>query len=237
MMKRIVAGASVGWAGVVGLTWWLAHLRIEICSAASSSAEANCAVRATAARDDVLTSGLTVALVAAILAALAWSMLKARHGGGRMALSVRPAPPSPRIVESVTASLTASFIGLSRPQRALLLLSMFGALAAPALLLWAATDAARPAASIVAVNSADNYEFAADNLEMMADTPAEDTYSPGEVSLEQDTPTSDQLDAATLLEEAADRLERAEQEPEPTPDEAEASEDEPIADAEAPAAE
>lgn len=221
MVKRIVAGASIGWAGVVGLSWWLAHLRIDICGKASSSSATNCAVRATSARDDVLTSGLTVVLVGTILASFAWSAVRARQGGGQAMIRVRPSQPPRRPIREIASAVAASFrTGLSRTQRVLVAAAMLMVFAAPAALAWMATDIAPPAASWPGVPRADvEQDPYADLIPKTAPTDSASTY------LEEETaPTSDRLDAADLLDDAANKLERAtEQEAELA--EAEASQD------------
>lgn len=75
-MKRILGFGLAGWAAIVGLAWWLADRRIALCG----YDESGCKLRATAARDTVLTSGLTVALVVAV-AALTWIVIFSRQGG------------------------------------------------------------------------------------------------------------------------------------------------------------
>jgi len=75
-VRRIVTLGLTGWAGIVGLSWWLADRRVALCG----YDETACKVRATAARDTVLTSGLTVAL-ALILIVAAWSVLTRRRTG------------------------------------------------------------------------------------------------------------------------------------------------------------
>jgi hypothetical protein len=80
MRRWIIVFGLVGWGGIVGLSWYLADARISICRRADTyTAEANCMVRATAVRDDLLTFGLTVALVGIL--AIAIVAVTRRHGG------------------------------------------------------------------------------------------------------------------------------------------------------------
>jgi hypothetical protein len=85
-MKRIAIGGLVGWSGIVALAWWLADRRIELCRYSSGY---TCELRATAARDDVLIWGLTVALAAILLFAAA-----ARYARFRRSGEVFPSPGS-----------------------------------------------------------------------------------------------------------------------------------------------
>lgn len=67
-MKRIAAGAASGWGLIVLLSWSLAQRRIGICGASGYDAsDIACRMRATAARDAVLTHGLSVLLVGAVV--------------------------------------------------------------------------------------------------------------------------------------------------------------------------
>jgi hypothetical protein len=77
-MKWIISGALAGWAAIVRLAWVLADRRIHICFRADT--ETACTLRATAARDAVLTGGLTIALLGLIATAavLRWRRLKLR---------------------------------------------------------------------------------------------------------------------------------------------------------------
>ena len=133
MVKRIVAGGFIGWAGIVALAWWLAHWRIEMCRF-----ESNCVIRTTAARDHILTSGLTVALIGAVLAAVTWSVIRARNGDWQTSIPMRPLQPSRRPTKEIAASLAASFNrALSRLPHVRQLLAMaFGMCLAVALLAW-----------------------------------------------------------------------------------------------------
>ena len=85
-MKWIAFGALAGWAGIVRLAWVLADRRIAVCH---YDTEGACALRATAARDAVLTSGLIVALLVVVALAVGWFVLmprlnrKARPSTGR----------------------------------------------------------------------------------------------------------------------------------------------------------
>lgn len=81
-MRRIAVTAAVGWGWIVWLGWSLADRRIAICDYSDDA----CQLRATAARDAVLTHGLTVLLVGAILAALVAGgiMNKVRRQGGNV---------------------------------------------------------------------------------------------------------------------------------------------------------
>ena len=84
-MKRIALVGFTGWAGIVDLAWNLANDRIDACSYGSNG----CELRAIAARDAVLTNGLTVALVALLVL-----MLVARQPDQRARLSrLRPTLP------------------------------------------------------------------------------------------------------------------------------------------------
>lgn len=86
-MRRIAAAAAVGWGWIVWLGWSLADRRIDICG----YGEEGCRLRATAARDAVLTHGLTVLLVGVVVAALlASGMLNRfrRRGGDMPSVSV-----------------------------------------------------------------------------------------------------------------------------------------------------
>lgn len=65
-MRRIAVVAAVGWGWIVWLGWSLADRRIAICG----YGEEGCRIRATAARDAVLTHGLTVLLIGAVIAAV-----------------------------------------------------------------------------------------------------------------------------------------------------------------------
>ncbi|MFM5924579.1 MAG: hypothetical protein ACKOPG_10390 [Novosphingobium sp.] len=67
-MKRIAALALIGWSGIVWLAWHLADARIAACRYSTGY---TCELRATAARDTILTNGLTVALVS-ILVVCVW---------------------------------------------------------------------------------------------------------------------------------------------------------------------
>lgn len=64
-MRRLAAAAASAWACILVFTWHLADRRIEICDLHSE-----CALRATATRDGILTNGLTVLLVISVLAAV-----------------------------------------------------------------------------------------------------------------------------------------------------------------------
>lgn len=79
-MSRIVAFALSGWAGIVGLAWWLANRRIGLCH----WSETDCIVRATATRDYVLIAGLAfgfaVALSIAVVMAAAARRRQASGG-------------------------------------------------------------------------------------------------------------------------------------------------------------
>jgi hypothetical protein len=94
MIKRVAAGAFVSWAGIIGLAWWLAARRIEICGDAYYNK--TCVIRATAARDSALIWGLSIGLAAAIIFAL---ILARRHGWGSWRpssdqIELRPVRPS-----------------------------------------------------------------------------------------------------------------------------------------------
>lgn len=69
MRKTIIfALALAAWGFIVRLSYQMAQARIKLCYGAD-----DCDIRAAAARDYVLTVGLTVALVASIIAALLWT--------------------------------------------------------------------------------------------------------------------------------------------------------------------
>lgn len=71
-MKRIATAAAFGWGVIVLLSWSLAQRRIGICGGSGYDAsDIACRMRATAARDAVLTHGLTVLLIGAVIFALA----------------------------------------------------------------------------------------------------------------------------------------------------------------------
>lgn len=79
MLKRVAVIAFVGWAGILALAWWLADRRIAFCHDTDSyTAQANCLVRATAARDSALILGLSVGLVGAILLSLVATRFSSR---------------------------------------------------------------------------------------------------------------------------------------------------------------
>lgn len=65
-MRRIAIAAAVGWGWIVWLGWSLADRRIAICG----YGEEACRLRATAARDAVLTHGLTVLLIGVVVVAM-----------------------------------------------------------------------------------------------------------------------------------------------------------------------
>lgn len=102
MLKRVAAGALIGWAAIVGLAWWLASERIALCGK-SWEATTSCVIRATAARDSALIWGLSIGLAAAIIFAL---ILARRYGWGSWRpssdqielRSVRPADPNSRSI-------------------------------------------------------------------------------------------------------------------------------------------
>jgi hypothetical protein len=68
-MKWIGGIALTGWGAIVWLAWWLADQRLQRCGGYAWTGEP-CHMRAAAARDAVLTHGLTVALVALLLLVL-----------------------------------------------------------------------------------------------------------------------------------------------------------------------
>lgn len=74
-MKRVLGLGFAGWASIVALAWWLADRRIAICY----HADDGCILRATASRDAVLTSGLTIGL-AAVLAVATMAVLTQSRG-------------------------------------------------------------------------------------------------------------------------------------------------------------
>lgn len=88
-MKRIITLGLIGWTAIVALAWWLADRRIGACRYDSGGA---CELRATAARDIVLTGGLTVALVALLLVGTAAELIRRRRGNIEQGIVV-PKPP------------------------------------------------------------------------------------------------------------------------------------------------
>lgn len=64
-LRLLSVFALAGWASIVGLAWWLADRRIGLCGLPEYNE--SCVLRATAARDDILITGLTVALALALL--------------------------------------------------------------------------------------------------------------------------------------------------------------------------
>lgn len=67
-MKWIVLAGFAGWAGIVGLAWWLADRRL---GGMCHWREEYCNPALIAQRDGILTGGLTIALIAALLIAVA----------------------------------------------------------------------------------------------------------------------------------------------------------------------
>ncbi len=65
-MKRIAIAASVGWAAILGLAWYLANARIRLCEYGAT----NCIVRTTAARDSTLVYGLSIGLIVGVMTAI-----------------------------------------------------------------------------------------------------------------------------------------------------------------------
>lgn len=71
-MRRIAAFGLIGWAGIVGLSWYLANERLHHCYNWQFD-DSPCIMRALAARDSTLVYGLSIGLaVAIVLATLAW---------------------------------------------------------------------------------------------------------------------------------------------------------------------
>ena len=83
MWKRIVAFALTGWAGIIWLAWWMADKRIRLCGDSWDDGYRSCTIRATATRDFVLTTGLTVALGFIVIAAFVWWRGNERIGNWR----------------------------------------------------------------------------------------------------------------------------------------------------------
>ena len=76
MGKWIIGGALAGWAAIIGLAYRLASARIDLCDY-----EKACIIRATAVRDNVLITGLIVALVGLIVLMLVLARRTGRLNG------------------------------------------------------------------------------------------------------------------------------------------------------------
>jgi len=101
-LKRITAVALAGWAAIAAISWALANARIEVCQRASGyTAEANCIVRATAARDYVLSAGLTVGLMIFVAALIVSSLVRPCRNGRGLDQSFGMAQPKPGAQKSV----------------------------------------------------------------------------------------------------------------------------------------
>lgn len=61
MPRIIVTMAALGWAAILGLAWWLADSRIELCNYRQA-----CIIDATETRDNVLVIGLAIGLAIAL---------------------------------------------------------------------------------------------------------------------------------------------------------------------------
>lgn len=133
--KRIIAGALAGWVGIVATGWVMADDRIQLCSHDWSGRidDPACLIRTTAARDYVLTSGLTIALIGAVVAAFAWSAVRSRNGNQR-AIEAR----SPRAGDLMTrlASIRRSFNWRPRRPHVRVVLAMASGMIFTAGLLW-----------------------------------------------------------------------------------------------------
>lgn len=132
MLKFIMASALIGWGAILSLAWWLANSRIAICSYADA-----CVLRATATRDHILTNGLTVSLIGAVVLAIAWPAIKAEYKN-RLAL-VRTAPPRPASEPLKMAGrpkLPLVRWGVRSPQARLALTALVGMCLATGLLWW-----------------------------------------------------------------------------------------------------
>jgi hypothetical protein len=109
MRYWIVGAGLAGWAGIVGLSWWLADERAGLCGHFDNVindsfrvigrqfvGDRDCYIRALVIRDGVLTMGLTVALVGLLAVAIVWAMrgrvirLAARPGERVLAPMRRP---------------------------------------------------------------------------------------------------------------------------------------------------
>ena len=87
-MKRIVIAGLSGWAGIVGLAYWMANARIELCDYGSES----CAIATTATRDNLLIGGLVVALVAAVALAVIAARADRRRAAPKIIRSANREP-------------------------------------------------------------------------------------------------------------------------------------------------
>lgn len=125
MKFRIFVGVTLtAWATLVALAWWLADRRIEICG----YGEEACALRATAARDDILVKGLGIG-IAALFLLLFVEMSRAR-----------PCPPARRIGHNGIAHTKSVVLGLAaragkQPLGIMALFALLGAV-----VLWLAAD-------------------------------------------------------------------------------------------------
>ena len=72
-VKWIIGAAFIGWAGIIRMAYNMADARANLCTNGYPSYSNECAVRALAVRDGILTTGLIVALVAAIIIALTFA--------------------------------------------------------------------------------------------------------------------------------------------------------------------
>lgn len=86
-MKWIVLATFAGWAAIVRLAWVLADRRIGQCY----ELDTDCELRATAARDAVLTGGLTVALVAGFALAVVWWIARQRLNRSNGSVTIQAA--------------------------------------------------------------------------------------------------------------------------------------------------
>lgn len=75
MGRLFAAAALTGWAAIVAVAWRLADRRIALCHFLDTP----CIVRTTASRDYVLVAGLTVGLVAALLALALTALYRTRR--------------------------------------------------------------------------------------------------------------------------------------------------------------
>lgn len=115
----------------------MADDRIRLCSHDWSGRidDPACLIRTTAARDHILTSGLTVALIGAVVAAFAWSAVSSRYGSQRALIGTR----SPRAGDLMTrlAAVRRAFNWRPRQPHVRVVLAMaFGMILTVGLLWW-----------------------------------------------------------------------------------------------------
>lgn len=88
MVKLIIGAGFTGWAAIIALAYRMAAARVTVCY----FADVDCIIRTQATRDGILTVGLTVALVAAIIVALVWTRTVPSPSKWRR--STKPAEPN-----------------------------------------------------------------------------------------------------------------------------------------------